>query len=73
MENWRLLELYAEARIAEQGRRPQRPVPPDGPGFWARRRQRIAQTLVRLGVRLDAEASRAAIGSFAPRLNGSDA
>jgi hypothetical protein len=33
----------------------------------------MAKTLVRLGVRLDADASRAAIGSFATRLNGSDA
>jgi hypothetical protein len=33
----------------------------------------MAKTLVRLGVRLDADASRAAFGSFATRLNGSDA
>jgi hypothetical protein len=73
MESFGLVELYAKARTAEAELRPKQPVPPEGPGFWARRRQGMAKTLVRLGVRLDADASRAAIGSFATRLNGSDA
>lgn len=73
MGSWGLVELYAETLQAEARVQKQQPVPPEGPGFWTRGRRAMAKALVRLGVRLDADASRAAIGSFATRLNGSDA
>ncbi len=76
MMNSILPELYAQLRVAElaQQRRSQ-PVPPPNSGLWSVLRQRLAQRLVGLGLRLDAEASRAAVRSLevAPRLNGSDA
>lgn len=71
-----LMELYAELRVAELERqRPSQPLPPPNSGLWRGLRQRLAQRLVSLGLRLDAEASRAAVRSLevAPRLNGSDA
>jgi len=71
-----LFELYAELRAAELAQRPRsQPLPPPNSGLWSVLRQRLAQRLVGLGLRLDAEASRAAVRSLevAPRLNGSDA
>jgi hypothetical protein len=49
----------AEAEL----RRRQWALPP-GPGFWTRGRQAIATALVSIGLRMDAEASSAAITSF---------
>lgn len=72
MENWGMVELDIEARLAEAQPRQQWPVPPDGPAFWPRRRQAIAKALVWLGVRVDARASHAAIGSMRPRLETGD-
>jgi hypothetical protein len=76
MMNSTLLELYAELRTAELNRqRRSQPLPPPNSGLWSVLRQRLAQRLVALGLRLDADASRAAVRSLevAPRLNGSDA
>jgi hypothetical protein len=68
------LELYARALAPERERERCDPVPPAKPGFWAVRRRRLARRLVGLGLRLDADASRAVLGSeTAPQLNGSDA
>ena len=75
MDHWSVLDILARLREAElQQRRPE-PVPPWTPSLWATWRRRLAQRLVGLGLRLDAEASRALIGSagITPRLNGSDA
>ena len=74
--NSTLMELYAELRVAELAQRLRsQPLPPPNSGGWTVLRQRLAQRLVGLGLRLDAEASRAAVHSLevAPRLNGSDA
>ncbi len=74
--NLMLSELYAELRAAELAQRLRsQPVPPANSGRWSVLRQQLAQRLVGLGLRLDAEASRAAVRSLevAPRLNGSDA
>lgn len=68
------LELCARAMASEREPQPLQPVPPPALGFWTVRRQRLARKLVGLGLRLDADASRAALAAeTAPRLNGSDA
>ncbi len=75
MEQWILLELYADLRAAELQQRRSEPSPPATPGLWTVWRRRLARRLIGLGLVLDAEASRAVIGSreTSPRLNGSDA
>lgn len=76
MMNGTLLELYAQLRTADMHeRRRSQPRPPRRPGPLSAWRGRAARGLVALGLRIDAEASRAAVGSAeaAPRLNGSDA
>ncbi len=77
MELWNdnLLGLYVELRKEELHRKARQPVPPAAPSLWTVLRRRLARRLVGLGLRLDADASRAAIRSreAAPRLNGSDA
>ncbi len=76
MELWSMieLELCAQAMASEREPRPLQPVPPAAPGFWIVRRRRLARKLIGLGLRLDADASRAALAKdAAPRLNGSDA
>jgi hypothetical protein len=68
------LELYTWSRAFERERERSDPVPPRGLSFWSARRRRLARRLIGLGLRLDADASRAALTSErAPRLNGSDA
>ncbi len=73
LSNWTLLDLYVQLRLEELRARGPAPVAP--PEEDSAIRHRLARTLVGLGLRLDAEASRAALGAFepAPRLNGSDA
>ncbi len=77
MEPWNdyLLGLYVEQRKEELHRKARQPIPPAAPSFGTVLRRRIARSLIGLGLRLDADASRAAIRSreAAPRLNGSDA
>lgn len=75
MEHWALLEVFARLRAAELQQRGSQPVAPATPGFWSAWRRRLAKGLVGLGLRLDADASLAAIGSIdtTPQLNGSDA
>ena len=75
MQSWLLLELYIELRAAELNQRKGQRLPPSRASFWAPWRQRLAQGLVALGLRIDADASRAAVRSPepAPHLNGSDA
>ncbi len=73
MMNATLLELYLKLRETElQQQRYAQPSPPARPGMW---RRRLARGLVALGLRLDADASRAAAGRIEtnPRLHGSDA
>ncbi len=77
MELWNdnLLDLYVELRREELHGNTRPPIPPAEPGLWTVLRRRIARSLIGLGLRLDADASRAAIRSreAAPQLNGSDA
>ena len=73
MYDWQILELEALLRTGQSEPRrvqPLRPAAPTRP--W---RRHVAGWLIGLGLHLDAEASRAAIGrmDIAPRLNGSDA
>ncbi len=73
MMNATLLELYVKLRERElQQRRYVRPSAPAKPGAW---RRRLARGLIALGLRLDADASRAALGRIetTPRLHASDA
>jgi len=72
MIDWRLLELEHELRQIERRQRRLEPLPPGNPSLGARARERLAHGLVGLGLRLDAEASRAAVGSIdaTTRLNG---
>jgi hypothetical protein len=69
MESWTIVELEIEARMAEAEQRPRRPVLPPGPGIWASLRQTIATALVATGIRVDAEASHAAIRSLRKRFD----
>ncbi len=75
MDHWTLLDTLARLREAELRQWRSEPVPPATPGLWITWRRRLARRLVGLGLRLDAEASRALIGAagITPRLNGSDA
>ena len=75
MEPWTLLEIFSRLRAAELQQRASKPVPPTTPGFWTDWRRRLARRLIGLGLRLDADATRAIIGASetAPQLNGSDA
>jgi hypothetical protein len=73
--NWMLFELEAQMRSAEAERRRHQPRFAEAPPLWPAARQSLAEALVAIGLRLDPEASRAAIRSAdpTPRLNGSDA
>jgi len=73
--NWMLFELEAQMRHTEAQRRRHLPQFAEAPPLWPAARQGLAEALVGLGLRLDPEASRAAIRSAdpTPRLNGSDA
>ena len=72
MMDWRLFELEHELRQLELRQSRLELLPPGKPGLGTRARQRLARGLVGLGLRLDAEASRAAAGSIeaTARLNG---
>lgn len=75
MMNATLLEVYVQLREAELRQRrvqPSTPARPVGGPTW---RRRLAQRLIGLGLRLDADAARAVAPSIeaTPRLNGSDA
>ncbi len=74
MMNSTLLEIYAQLRAAETERQIARPLPPATQQRLPTFRQRVAQGLVDLGLRLDAEASRAVFGprEAAPQPNRSD-
>jgi hypothetical protein len=74
MNWWTLFELEAMLRAAEAAKHRPIPLPPEEPESPPGLRRRLADSLVNLGVLLDAEASRAAAGSIdnAPHLNGSD-
>lgn len=69
-----LLEFYAELRAAELEQQRVGRRPPARPPIGASLRQRLAQGLIGVGLRLDADASRAILGSFeaAPQRNSSD-
>jgi len=74
MMNATFLELYARLRPAELAHEAHRLLPArssTGPGL----RRRLAQALIGLGLRLDADASRSALRSLnvLPRGNASDA
>ena len=75
MQPWTLLEILAQLRAAEPQQPRTEPLRPATARFWTVWRRRLAQGLIGLGLRLDADASRAAIGSIetSPWLNGSDA
>jgi hypothetical protein len=64
MESWTIVELEIEARMAEAEQRRRRPVLPPGPGIWASLRQTIATALVSAGLRMDVDASHAAVRAF---------
>ncbi len=75
MDLWSPTELELYSSSLTPRREPERldPVPPPRPSFWTARRRRLARRLIGLGLRLDADASRAALSrETAPRLNGSD-
>lgn len=76
MDQWNMMVLELCAQSLAAGREQQRcdPEPPSAPGFWTVRRRRLAQRLIALGLRLDADASRAVLGcATAPQLKGRDA
>ncbi len=74
MESWNdnLMELYVKLRKEELHQKARQPMPPPAPSFWSALRRRLARNLIGLGLRLDADASRAAISSrkASPQLNG---
>ena len=75
MMDWRLFELeYMLRAVERQQHRPQ-PLARPRPAVATLVRQRLARGLVSIGLRLDAEASRAAVSTVeaSPRLNGNHA
>jgi len=76
MDLWSMveLELYDWSQVVERGHERADPVPPPKATFGTVWRRRLAQGLIGLGLRLDADASRAALRpETAAQLNGSDA
>jgi hypothetical protein len=68
------LELYVRSRASDRELERSNPVPPPALSFWTVRRRRLARRLIGLGLRIDAEASRAALRPEATtQINGSDA
>jgi hypothetical protein len=68
------LELHVLSLASKRERERSDPVPPPALSFWTARRRRLARRLIGLGLRLDADASRAALRPETTRqLNGSDA
>lgn len=74
MDLWSPTELELYAWTLASKRKRSDPVPPLALSFWTARRRRLARRLIDLGLRLDADASRAALRpENATQLNGSDA